>query len=311
MTRSANFVQETTTSIAGTSGDGAVTTTAIANTPRLSTALGTQATTVRYVIQQTSSNKLESGIGVISANVLTRTRPQITWDGTTWADKAPAALQFGSAPTAGDTIIRIGPLTESSPMAAPGRQRIIAGDGAWDTFPFSRHLPATNSGAAMSFSANIEYYSCYYNEVPGLIDGSQIDLMSGTGNMKRCIYDVNSAGLPGNKILTLNNVVLSGTGLKTDTAYGTWTPASGIWVAAGWLIIGFIADVAFTLRGVANNAQPTVYNRQGGYGYTDTLFKAGSYATGLPNVPNLVGGSMAGGGSSTNGCAWHGLRVTP
>jgi hypothetical protein len=311
MTRAANFVQETTTSIAGTSGDGAVTTTAISLSPRLSNALGTQATTVRYVIQQASTGKAESGIGVISANVLTRSRPQITWDGTTFKDAstgAVAPLQFGSSPTAGDVVIRIAPLAESAPMAQPGRQTLIAGDGVWDNYPFSRHLIPNNNGQAVSFSADREYYACYYNEVPGLLVGSQIDLMSGTGNLKRAVYDVNSSGLPGNKILTLNNVTLSGTGAKTDTASGTWIPAGGIWIPAGWLVLGFISDAAFTMRGAPMGQAHTLYNRVNGYGFTDTLWKAGSYAAGLPAVPNLTGGSM-GTPTGTNGCAWLGLKV--
>ena len=70
--RSADYVEETTTSIAGTSGDGAVTLTAVTSKPRLSTVFGTQATTIRYVIEDTSSKKFEQGLGSVSSNVLTR-----------------------------------------------------------------------------------------------------------------------------------------------------------------------------------------------------------------------------------------------
>ena len=108
--RAANFIEETTTSIAGTNGDGAVTLSQITSRPRFSTVLGTQNTTVRYVIEDTVIFKYESGIGHVSSNVLTRTKPQVTWDGTTYTDVGTTALQFGSSPTSGNIRVRMAPV---------------------------------------------------------------------------------------------------------------------------------------------------------------------------------------------------------
>ena len=79
--RSMDYVEMTTTSIAGTLGDGAVTCTAITNTPTFTLAFGAGAATVMYVIEDVVNKKFEKGIGSVAGNVLTRTKPQLTWSG--------------------------------------------------------------------------------------------------------------------------------------------------------------------------------------------------------------------------------------
>jgi hypothetical protein len=312
--RSANFVQETTTSIAGVSGNGAVTMTAIAGSPRASNAYGVQATTTRYVIEKKSTGSLESGIGVMAANVLTRTRPQVTWDGVTFLDASSgvvAPLAFEAAPTAGDVIVRIGPTAESAPAPWQGRQSLVGGDGVFDSYPLSTHQQGANNGGPRSFAADTEYYSVYLLPVAGLVTGALFSVSVSGGSVKRAIYDVNTSGLPGNKILTLNTISVATTGIKTDTASSTWVPAGGIWLPAGFYIIGQIFSAATSLLGYQSGSVATPFGRKNGYGYSDTLYKAGSYASGLPDTPNLTGGSMGDPGTLGNGFAWLGLRVTP
>ncbi|SNT29246.1 hypothetical protein SAMN06265795_12261 [Noviherbaspirillum humi] len=310
--RAGNYVEETTTAIAGASGNGAVTLTAIANTPRFSTVLGTGATTVRYVIEDTVNKKFESGIGTVAANVLTRSRPQITWDGATYKDASSsvAALAFGSTPASGNIKIRMAPLAEIAGALKPGRQQITDADNLWALYPISEHMQAGSNGSARTFYPNIEYYAGYKMSTAGLLTGIRIDLRttSGAGTLKWALYDVGHNGLPNNKLVTFNNVNLSATGLKTDTAVASWAPANGIWLPPGWYVIGMICDVQIDLGGNTNNID-SLYCRSNGYGYGDTLRVAGSFASGLPATPSLSGASMNDPGASGHGNAWIGLKV--
>ena len=96
---SLDFVEGTTVSIAGTLGDGAVTMSRLSGASVDLAALllpgdfwpGTGSMDCSYVIEdiRTSSTaiKIETGIGVITNNVLTRTKPRMTVSGDNRAGK--------------------------------------------------------------------------------------------------------------------------------------------------------------------------------------------------------------------------------
>jgi hypothetical protein len=192
----------------------------------------------------------------------------------------------------------------------PGRQTLITPD-SWTAYPTSTHLAITSNGSARAFNANTEYYSCYKLEHPGLLSGVQFQVDSGgAGSLKMALYDIGYNGLPSNKLATFNTTSLSTTGTKADTATGTWSPAGGVWLSAGWYYMGFISDIAFSIHGImAAAAGATPVGRRNSYGYSDTLYIAGSYSTGLPSVPNLTGASMGDPGSGGNCTPWIGLKV--
>lgn len=311
--RAANFVEETTTSIAGTGGNGAVTLTAVTGRPRFSTVFGTQATTVRYVIEDTTNGKFETGVGVVSANVLTRTRPQVTWDGTTYDDSTPSPLAFGSAPASGNVRVRISATAESQGVVIPGANRSIGGD-SWRDYQITNSVGWDNNGGGASLGANVEYYTCYENAAAGLLDGIQFDVVTGaSGSMKLALYSVGANGLPASKIVDFNVANVATTGLKTDTATGTWGPAGGVWLPPGWYYIGFIASAACSIRGFSSGGswsikKKTPLGREGGYGWGNTVSASGSYSSGLPASPSP--GSIIGAGNALS-VPWIGLRVTP
>lgn len=309
--RSANYVEETTTSIAGTSGDGAITLTAVTNVPRFSTVFGTQATTIRYVIEDTVNKKFETGVGSVASNVLTRTRPQVTWDGSTLDDSAPSALQFGSSPTSGNIKVRLSATAESQAANIPGRQTTITGDTTWRDYPMSAACGQTNSGATNALTADREYYSVYKLETAGLLSGIQFDCTAGvaSSNMKMALYACGSDGLPGEKIVDFTTTSTVSTAVKTDTATGSWTPAGPVWLTPGWYYIGFINSHAASIRGFAGTssaAKPTPIGRHSSYGYGETVYVAGSYATGLPATPAPTTMISA---SNTLSSPWFGLKV--
>lgn len=306
--RSANWVQETTTSIAGTSGDGAVTLTAIANTPRFSSAFGTQATTVRYVITKTSTGEREAGIGSVSSNVLTRTRPQVTWTGSAWDESTPSPLQFGATPTSGDVLVSIAPLAESQGVVIPGMNQTVTGDANWRDYPITNNANWNNSGATTdALTIGREYYTGYELRSSGLLTGMQFEVNTAAAgaSLKRALYPIGHDGMPGAKMLDFTTTSVASTGIKTDTAF---TP---VWLTAGLYAIGFICDGAPALRGFSSTLMTggrTAFGRHGGYGWGNTVYIAGNYATGLPTNPSLSGGTMIS-ASNTLSIPWMGLRV--
>jgi hypothetical protein len=308
--RSANYVEETTTSIAGTSGDGAITLTAITNTPRFSTVFGTQATTFRYVIEDTVNKKFETGIGSVSSNVLTRTRPMVTWDGSTYDDSTPSPLQFGSSPSSGDIKIRMSATAETQGAIRPKYQSLVAGDSTWDSYPISPTIDNQHTTYTGSLVANVEYYSMYKVEVAGLLTARRFNVgTTGAGSIKAALYPMDYLGLPGDKIVDFVTTSVSTSGVKTDSATGSWSPSTGIYLTPGYYFIGQISDVAPSLTRGRPTLLPSL-NKKGVYGWSDTISKAGSYATGLPAVPSLSGGTLVEPGVTTNPVFfWLGLRI--
>lgn len=310
--RSANYVEETTTSIAGTSGDGAITLTAITNTPRFSTVFGTQATTIRYVIEDTVNKKFETGVGSVASNVLTRTRPQVTWDGTTYDDSTPSALQFGATPTSGNIKVRLSATAESQSPNMPGQNATLGSD-TWRDYSLTSHMSLVSSGAGAALTAGREYYFYYKLDRSGLLEGIRFETTAAlAGTLKLALYAIGQTGLPVSKIVDFNAGSTASIAVVTDTATGTWSPAGPVNLTSGWYCIGFICDVAATIRAMSSyvgQSKGTPLGRSGGYGWSNNLFVAGSHATGMPAVPSL-GSATLGAGSDTLGFPFIGLKVT-
>lgn len=311
--RAANFVEETTTSIAGTNGNGAVTMTAVTGRPRFSTVFGTQATTVRYIIEDTTNGKTEVGIGSVASNVLTRTRPQITWDGTTYDDSTPSPIQFGSTPTTGNVRIRMAATAEFQGVVLPGVNTTIAGSADWRDYPITNntHFNPEQSGDVVTVDRM--YYSCYRLDVSGLLQGIQVPVTNAVASsgLKMALYSCGVNGLPDRKIVTFNTLDTATTGMKTDTTTGTWSPAGPVWLTAGWYYIGWISNGAITIRGSGSNTfelHRTPLGRHSGYGYGNTVYESGSYASGPPASPAPTTMLSASNGLSVPSI---GMRVVP
>lgn len=312
--RAADYVEMTTTSIAGSSGDGAVTCTAITSVPTFTIVFGSQATTCHYVIEDTVNKKFERGIGSVASNVLTRTKVQITWDGTTLDDSSPSALQFGSSPTSGNIKIRMAPLVSAISPWRGGVNRTIAGDSNWRDYPLSHGYSWGGNGNAVTLTADREYYSYYLLARGGLLEGAQFEVTTAvaSSNLKWALYSIGSGGLPDQKIVDFVTTATTSTGIKTDTATGSWSPAGAVYLPPGEYAVGFISSHAIGMRWTngTNTSLPTSFGRNGAYGYGDVVYVAGSYSTGLPSAPSLGSGTMINPGV-TGSRVWIGLKVTP
>ncbi len=293
----ADFVEETTTSIAGTSGDGAVTLTAITNTPRFSTVFGSAARMVEYVIEDTVAKKFETGYGSVSSNVLTRTTPRSTWNASSFDDTTPAALQFGSSPTSGDIRIRISCLSASFAPSLPALQKTVGSDD-WLGYQTPQQINSTASPSAVALVNGREYYVPYLSMVQGSFDAFVINLsVAGSTGIKMAIYEVGADGLPGTCISQSNTISNASSGMKVDSTGGTWGVNTGpIRLAPGWYYIGFICgdSTCQASKWPAQNAGvvvvPTPLGR-GVYGLLTSIHRTGSYASGMPS--GVPGGSYS------------------
>lgn len=310
--RGADYVEMTTTSIAS-SGAGAVTCIAITNRPTFTLTLGSAARFVRYVIEDTVNKKFEQGIGSVASNVLTRTRPQITWDGTSWLDAAPSALTFTGSPTSGDIRIRLAAVAEECGIVMPGFNATIAGDSNWRDYRWGAQRVPGSSGGGQTLTADRENYSYYRLDSSGLLLGMQFEVTAAVAlsNLKVSLYDISHTGLPAAKIVDFNTTATTTTGIKTDTTTALWSTGAGVWLTPGWYAIGFISGHAIGIRcdGTSNGYQQTPAGREGSYGPGPGVYVAGSYSTGLPATPSLGGGSMYSGRQDNPGTAWIGLKV--
>ena len=314
--RSANYIEETTTSIAGAGGIGAVTLTAVSGLPRFSSAFGTQTTTVRYVIEDTVNKTMETGTGAVSSNVLTRVRPQITWNGTTYDDSTPSPLAFGASPTAGNIKIRIAATAESQGVVMPGfiTGSITGRDATWGEYPLSAHMaPWSNAGSNSTFSANSMRYQYVQFDQAGLLTGVQVDCTApGVASIvKHGLYPVRHDGYPGALICTFNDFDCAATGIKTDTAVGTWSIAGGVWMTPGWYVWGFKSGgnvVGLRVFSNANSAAfgKTPVGRTSSYaGYKGLIAGESSpFGDPLPAQPDMTGAAIA-----TSQQVWVGFRV--
>ncbi len=306
----ADFVEETTTSIAS-SGAGAITLTAITNKMRISTAFGTAAVNVPYFVYQVSTGKWERGMGNAASNVLTRTKPTATWDGSTYNTLAPSALTFTGSPTAGDILIRLAASSNFRGFSVPARQTTVAGDANWRDYPIGGDIQFGTNGASNTLTAAREYYMPYLLNTSGLLSGIQFEVMTliAASNIKMALYNCGSDGLPGSKILDF--VTTATTGIKTDTASASWSPAGKRYLVPGWYYVGFLPSHAIAIRGSTSDDGHKSVNplgRADGYGYAGTVYIAGTYATGLPATPSLGSGTLSSIGA-TPGKPWFGLKV--
>jgi len=294
-----DYIEMTTTSIAGTSGDGAVTCVAQGDYPTTNDAFGTGSRLIEYVIEDAASGKFERGIGIVANNVLTRTIPRVTWNGTTYDSTTPSALQFGATPSTGDVRIRIAPSPDTAYRAPPARRegtgsaRFSSGSNVyWRTADFQ----AINAGGATgTFTTATEYYECYYNDAPSRLIGFGVSVNTSVGGstMKMGIYEVGTDGLPGPALALSNAMSTASTGLVVDETTGTWgVNAAPIYLNAGWYYIGWM----FSAAGVAllkypvstagfQSMRPPLGENSNNYGITRSLSKTAenSYSTGLPS----------------------------
>lgn len=282
----ADYVEETTTSIAGTSGDGAVTLTQITGLPRFSTVLGTSARVVEYIIEDTVNLYFEKGYGSVSSNVLTRTQPRVTWNGTTYDDTSPSALQFGSSPTSGNIRIRMGALSDSFESAV---MTYTSFSGGFDLGLICGDITggAPNSGG---FGLNSENWFPYLWRGVNPIDQFAVTApVSNTGrSVKWALAEVTSSSLPGRILIQFGAISYNTSGVKTVSS-SSFTPSGDIKLPIGHYYMGFVCDGAVDIAMAdQQGARGSILGMSNYQRPIGTLTKTGNYSTGLTDNPTSL-----------------------
>jgi hypothetical protein len=316
----ANFVEETAVSIAGTNGNGDVTLTPVYGYPSIERALGTGTVFIPYVIEDTYNFKMESGLGKVVGGVLTRLKPQTTWDAATdtYNNFAPAPLEFGSNPEPGSIRVRIALTAENSPPLHPGMVNAGLSTEAWNQYPISPHLGAqTGSGAGVSSSPGTEFHTYYRLDYGGRLTGLQIDLTGSYANsiIRLAVYDIGPDALPSRKLAQTHNIDASTTGLRTLNDPSLWVHGQNVFLNPGWYTVMYQTSYGISVRGLLNGNSagtgPSPLGRTGpSYaGYKTTLTNFRSNGAAWEELPaEFVPGAMGIMGAQI---AWVGMRVQP
>lgn len=274
----ANFVGGTST----TGGTGALTL-AAADGFALPSAAFLDGSTVEYAINQYTDNtyatllRAESGFGVVSANVLTRSAPRATWDGTTYSQSTAAALNFGTT----NIRVSVTPLAEGGPTAYPARANFsdVYGSGP-DGFCTGANFVNTFDFSAATLAANMLYMTPVRIEAGFPIKSLGVNVTTAAAGklMSVCIAAVDPVtGLLGAVLLAANNLSVAATGIVSATVPGRI-------LAPGWYWMCLVTDGAPSIMG-SDTVVPSAMGMQG--------LRAARFVSRARNFGNFTVGAAA------------------
>lgn len=220
------YVQGVTT----TGGTGTLTITSDAGMA-LPAAAGVAGRVIKYsVVEYSSSSRssvtqAEAGYGTISSgNVLTRSRPLVTWNGTTYDDTAPSALNFGTS----HVVVVIAPLQVAGDISITRRYDTSAESNGVLPYVMPMNTLATSDFPARTLSANVVYFTPIL--LPGGINyttlGVEVTTGAASSNVSCCIADTSMTnGAAGTILVVANTLSSASTGFVTASI--DWTPDPG------------------------------------------------------------------------------------
>jgi hypothetical protein len=200
-----------------TSGTGALTLTSVSGWPSYDDVFGATGTRmVEYVVQDSAGLPLEGGVGelALSTMVLSRSKVQWTWDGTTYDATAPSALSLAS----GTHQVICGPTVETGGIYA-------ASTTPGDNFGITTGMAVFGGPGGYFFV----HQRCEFFWAP-IRNAGQISTVSlrlplgysgGASSLNVGLYDIDEAGKPFNLIADFGNLGALSTGNKTSGALGT------------------------------------------------------------------------------------------
>ena len=319
----ADFISMTTSGIAGTNGNGAVTMSQITspvNMPTFTQVFGSGTRVIDYTIIDSVGGNWEKGFGSVSGNVLTRLVVHETYNGTTYVSAGASALAFGSTPAAGNITIRLAPTVDAFDPITPAIQTTIGSD-TYQGYQFTAHYMADgNPGQSGNFATATEYYFPFKSIVRGAVGAvaAQVQTAGASGgSVKLALYEVGQDGLPGPCITQFNTIAVTATGFIVDSAPSSWAVNAGpIRLSPGWFYIGMMTNDTTWLVGAFSGQEVIDYpptGRNGGYGFGTVLQKTAqnSYAAGLPTgTPSQSGGAYSTKNRAQIGVPAFLLRIT-
>ncbi len=157
--------------------------------------------------------RTESGFGEISAaNVLTRTAPRTTWNGTTYTQAAATALSFGTA----NVQVYVSPIAEGGPTAFPRRIDLSANYGP-NGYVIGANIINPTDLPALALQANRQYATPLKLEAgfPLTQIGVNVTVASAGSQINCAIAAINPAtGYVGRILAVANGIDSATTGIK-------------------------------------------------------------------------------------------------
>lgn len=229
-----------------TGGTGALTLTAAGGLALPASALVADSIVEYSIVEYTDStlatiSKAESGHGVISSgNVLTRSVPRTTWNGTTYSQASPSALSFGTS----NVRVYIAPIAEGGPTAFPKRLDLSANYGV-NGYVIGANILTQTDFSPAGLSANIQYMTPLKLEAgfPLTQIGVEVTTAAASSTIHVAIASVDPVtGNPGRILAVANSLSGVTTGVKTGNITSRL-------FAPGWYWQLFSVSHALSIRG--------------------------------------------------------------
>lgn len=172
--------------------------------------------------------RAESGFGTVSSgNVLTRSAPRTTWNGTTYVQAAASALSFGTS----NVRVYVSPIAEGGPNSYPKTPDLSGNYG-----PFGQVLPANLTTATdfstLALAANQQYMVPMKLEAgfPLTQIGVQVSTAAASSNINVAIASIDpTTGMPGRILAAANGLDSATTGVKLTSITSRMFPGGWYW----------------------------------------------------------------------------------
>lgn len=229
-----------------TGGAGALTLTAAAGLALPASAFVADQAIEYSIVEYTDAtlatiSKAESGFGTISSgNVLTRTAPRTTWNGTTYTQAGATALSFGTS----NVRVYVSPLAEGGPTAFPKRLDLSANYGP-NGYVIGANLWTQSDFPTASVVADRQYMVPLKLEAafPLTQIGVEVTTAVASSTLHIAVASVDPAtGLPGRILAAANSLSSGTTGFKMGSI-------SSRLFSAGWYWQLLSASAAVSVRG--------------------------------------------------------------
>ena len=290
-----NWIEATSS----TGGTSALTLSDVTGSPNFDDVFG--ATGARFVecsiveftdSTRTQVSKAESGVYsvALSTMVLTRTKINSTWSaGGAYDNTNPSAISFGT--TAANIRIYCGALAESFlsfPFAAP----TAVGDSL-GRYPMFVSGPSSTVSPA---NQTVTYSLAYFSDRQQILNCSARCIggyTGGTSSVKVAVYEIDSAGMPGKRLIDFGNLgALAASTTLTSADLGT-----PVTLAPGWYYVAVLAEFSGgsgtpNVRASFNNVMSLAFS--GSAGFVHILTVAGQTSLDDPATLTSVAGATTG-----------------
>lgn len=216
-----------------TGGTGALTLTAAGGLALPASAMVADSIVEYSIVEYTDNtlatiSKAESGHGVISSgNVLTRSAPRTTWNGTTYSQASPSALSFGTS----NVRVYIAPIAEGGPTAFPKRLDLSASYGVNGYIIGANTLTQTDLSPA-GLLADFQFMTPLKLEAgfPLTEIGVEVTTAVASSVVHAAIASVDPlTGNPGRILAVANNLSSATTGVKMASITSRMFPPGWYW----------------------------------------------------------------------------------